>query len=245
VAQILIYLTTAGSVLNFTCPVDCNKLDSVECFGAGGAGNGGGGGGGGAYSAIYNMAVLPQQIIPYFIGGGYGPGNNGQYTYFQNGSTCFAEGGYSPSSWSFSPASGGRASVGAGTTRYSGGNGGPIGGYWDGTNAMGGAGGGGAAGPYGNGGDGAVGRHQSERRVATPMPALADLVTPTQPTAVTAPSLEVVTDAAAVVAAAPETAATGLAQATTVDTAASTVAAVAAVVKVDMSTASAATVVKV
>lgn len=151
-------ILTSGT--SWAVPGDFNKFNNtVEAIGGGGGGAGadvspnvsGGAGGGGAYSKINNFDPGGSGTINYVIGtGGSGAtgtpftGTNGGDTTF-NVSSVVAKGGLAGGNGS----TGGQASAGTGSTKFSGGNGGV------GKTALtGGAGGGGAAGTIANGQNG-------------------------------------------------------------------------------------------
>lgn len=158
----------------FTVPSDWANIDNwIGCVGAG-AGSGlpslqnylhtNGGGGGGAFSKKNNVSLTIGAAIPYNVGlGGLGATDGGPSVF--GGTTltsciCGAEGGLCPRENTVLPfytiygnkGIGGRASVGTGDIKFSGGDGGR--GWWGEMDGIGGAGGGGAAGPNGNGAHG-------------------------------------------------------------------------------------------
>ena len=138
----------SGGPGTWTVPAGWNNAsNSIEVFGGGAGGccyrPGNIGGGGGGYSKIVNLTLVPGTIISFHIGaGGLEQGGNGGDTWFRDTATVYAQGGRGQT--------GGQASAGIGTVKYSGGNGGSGSTY-------GAGGGGGAAGPNGDGGTGGVG----------------------------------------------------------------------------------------
>jgi len=142
-------------------PDNVTTFLTVEGWGGGGGGctgaavNGRPGGGGGAYSKIVNLPVTPGVPITVAIGtaGGAGiPGGNGGDTSVAAGVTLLAKGGVGGPNNDATFGTGGLASAGVGTTKFSGGDGAPR------TGASGGGGGssGGTA-ANGNPGVGIVG----------------------------------------------------------------------------------------
>lgn len=162
-----VFLTSGSS---WTVPSDWNSsVSTIEVIGAGGGGSsgntsnsGGGGGGGGAYSRIINLPLTIGASVQYQVGtgGAIGSGNGGVNgstgtdTWF-NGSTLAlstvgAKGGFGGVLGS--SITGGLASLGFGTTKFSGGFG-----TRGSTNAFqAGGGGGGAGGSFGAGQDGGI-----------------------------------------------------------------------------------------
>jgi hypothetical protein len=173
-----VYLTSGST---WTVPSDWNSGSyTIEVIGGGGGGSGaaggnaGGGGGGGAYSKVVNVSLTPGSSVAYSVGsagsaGSTGNGGAGGDTYFCNSiSNCAsisgtavvagAKGGTGGVVGDHAGSSGGLASSGIGTTKYSGGNGGPTnGGQSSPAYNYPGGGGGGAAGPSGNGKNGGSG----------------------------------------------------------------------------------------
>jgi len=143
--------TSTGS---YTVPAGVSII-TIECWGAGGGGgnqssNGqAGGGGGGAYSSS-QISVTPGMVYAVTVGAAGTSGTSGGDTYVTlTGApsvTVSANGGSSGTNNSTSGATGGLASNGIGTIRYSGGNGGNAGSGNSG-------GGGGVAGSTGDGGN--------------------------------------------------------------------------------------------
>lgn len=162
-----VFLTTTGSVLNFTVPATWNNANnSIETLGAGSGGacsngNGCAGGAGGAYSKVVNQVLVPGASLQYRIGlGGVGQllgganASDGGDTWF-NGATLAAsmvgaKGATAGVALSLFGV-GGPAASGVGSTKTSGGDGG-TGATSPGDD--GGGGGGGAGGPHGNGAKG-------------------------------------------------------------------------------------------
>ena len=156
--QTVVYLPVGTA--SWAVPLDCNLIDSVDCYASGGSGavtayntsNGPTGGGGGAFSRKNNIPVTPGSAIGCSIGvggagvststGGAANGNPGGDTNF--GGLCYAQGGRG-GNVSTAGGAGGDASAGIGDVRYSGGRGGNCAGPQQPT------GGGGCAGPSGNG----------------------------------------------------------------------------------------------
>ena len=157
--QKIIAITTTGSS-SFTVPADFTNINTIEVIGAGGGGGGNGrsGAGGGGYSAISNLALVPNSNVTVQVGAAgtaaVTTGNTGGDSWF-NGSTLALSsvgakggtGGIDPAIPSNLVGIGGSAALGVGTTKNSGGNGG----LGTDTTGNGGGGGGGAAGPNGNG----------------------------------------------------------------------------------------------
>lgn len=138
----------SGGPGTWTVPDDWNNAsNSIEVFGGGAGGccyrPGNMGGGGGAYSKITNLTLTPGAIISFHIGeGGKTQLGNGGDTWFKDTATVYAQGGRGQT--------GGQASAGIGTVKYSGGQGG-------GGSTYGAGGGGGAGGPNGDGAYGGAG----------------------------------------------------------------------------------------
>jgi hypothetical protein len=151
-AQQVELLTTSGT---WTAPANVYEV-TVEAWGAGGGAGGPNnkvyspGGGGGAYSSA-TLSVTPSSNYSYTIGTGGAGGNNGTSgiaggdTYWVNTSTVLAKGGAGGGPGTGAGA-GGSSTLGVGTTKYSGGNGGEP-------TASSGGGGGGGAGSTGAGGN--------------------------------------------------------------------------------------------
>ena len=161
-APVRIFLT-ATSQTSWAVPSNWNAASNeIEVIGGGGgggglgSGNSTGAGGGGAYSAVSNVALMPEGPVTVAIGsGGAGGGaslTSGGDTFLcaSTAPSCAslaaslvgAKGGSRPAS--SAGGAGGSASVGVGSTKYNGGAGG------SGNGDVGG-GGGGAAGPFGAG----------------------------------------------------------------------------------------------
>lgn len=158
----VVFLTQTGAVRQWEVPATWNDADnSVELIGGGGGGAGfqsrGAGAGGGAYSKVSNIDMTPGASVNYFVGRGGASDADGEGTWFGGSSygtsTVAAQGGFKGVGRA-GPGSGGQASAGIGSVRFSGGNGGQAGPSGDSGTAEGGGGGGGAAGPHGNGGGG-------------------------------------------------------------------------------------------
>jgi hypothetical protein len=157
-----VIVLTSGT--SFTVPSDWNSSNNtVEVIGAGGSGSASSlwnrcGAGGGAYSAATNIALTPGASISYQIGVGgagvanYTFGKTGGDTWFNGSSissaSVSAQGGTGGTT---APGTGGQASSGIGSVKFSGGNGAPGGGNCFSAQQTGG---GGAAGPHGNGNPG-------------------------------------------------------------------------------------------
>ena len=160
------YLTTSGSVQNWTVPGDWNSAsNTIELIASGASGNAGsaggpggtgnGGGGGGAYSVITNQALSGS--VGYRVGAAGGPDN----TFICNGNVNCGTVNGSNGSDVIGLACGG--TFGSGTSGGSGGvSSGPCGsgsGVSLGTATAGGNGGNGGSGTPGGGGGGAAGRN--------------------------------------------------------------------------------------
>ena len=141
----------------FTVPPGV-KAFIVECWGGGGGGgaDGGGGGGGSGYAKITVTGVLYGQTYNVYVGtagtggiaGGSEDGNDGEDSYYEDGSTCKAGGGKGGTSGNTTRL-GGDGGLGiSGSIVFDGGNGG---------NSTGGSLGGGGGGSADDGGDGGNG----------------------------------------------------------------------------------------
>lgn len=165
-------LTTTGSLLTYTSPIDWNDANNtIECVGGGAGGARSSstinvtGSGGGAYSAIANLtfATPGTTTASYRVGdggaarsGSGGDGNAGTDTWFNGAnlgaSSCGAKagvGGTTSGVGAINGGAGGASGSGVGTTKYSGGRGGNI--TVNGNSATGG---GSAAADNGNGNNG-------------------------------------------------------------------------------------------
>jgi hypothetical protein len=175
ISRRLITLQGATTGISYIVPTSVTSITAIGT-GAGGAGAvrgsnstnsttlGGGGGGGGALSYTESLAVTPGETLAFFAGqGGVSAGAN---TYIRRGASApyanvfLAEGGRAGTAGSTTVAgqggAGGRASVGIGTVKFSGGKGG-NGAISATTLTRQGGGGGGAGGYTGDGGAGANG----------------------------------------------------------------------------------------
>jgi hypothetical protein len=151
-----IFITSGTS---YTLPADFNPgNNTVECYGGGASGAAGStntGGGGGAYSKVANINIGAGATVNIHIGTPGSPDTWFNATSVANAVSngtsisCAAKGG--------SGQTGGQASSGCGTTKFSGGGGGGSGSFG------GGGGGGGAAGPNGNGAAGGTGGNDSTK----------------------------------------------------------------------------------
>lgn len=161
----VVFLTDVGAVNTWEVPATWNYLEnSIEVIGGGGAGaaggsSGGAGGGGGGYSAVFNQILTPGAFISYRVGdGGLTNSDDGEDSFFgaptYGASTVAARGGTGGIGRT-DPGTGGQASSGIGTTKFSGGDGGT--GASAGESRAGGGGGGASAGPNGDGGNGGNG----------------------------------------------------------------------------------------
>lgn len=151
----IVFLTTVGSVLSWTVPATWNDADNtVEVIGGGGAGDNAGGGGG-AYSAQTNLNLTPGGSVSYRVGsGGLTAGDDGSDTWFNGASFGASSVGAKAGTGGIgnnTGGTGGQASAGIGSVKFSGGDGGSGA---AGAGSEGGGGGGGAAGPHGDGADG-------------------------------------------------------------------------------------------
>jgi hypothetical protein len=158
-----IFLTTTGSVQDWTVPNDWNNLsNSIHVIAGGGGGstaagdNGRGAGGGGAYSRVDNLSFVPGATVKYRVGtgGGTATDNGGEGTDSWFGAEDYgdADVGAKGGNGGFitTGGAGGAAASGIGDVKSSGGTGGSAAG---GDSNVGG-GGGGAAGPGGSGTNG-------------------------------------------------------------------------------------------
>lgn len=147
---VAIFTNPAGTADDqvWVVPAGVEKINTVECWGAGGSGgtggltNGGGGGGGGAYSRKANVTVTPGASVAVKVGHGT-TGAVGGDAWFKSAADVMAKGGGLGGSTSGIGAGGtaggpGAAASGAGDTKFSGGSGAA------GTTATGGGGGSGA-----------------------------------------------------------------------------------------------------
>lgn len=170
-ADKVVFITTTGSS-SWTVPADFSSTNTILTIGGGGGAGGplsgsnyAGGGGGGAFSQISNLTLTPGASVTVQVGtgGAHGAAGNsgtaGGDTWLNGASLAAssvgAKGGGFGNSSSTVPVggTGGAAASGIGTTKFSGGNGGPS------PTATNCGGGGGAAGLAGNGGAGAKGPH--------------------------------------------------------------------------------------
>jgi hypothetical protein len=154
------YFDSAGTY-TFTFPPGVTSIN-VEAWGGGGpTGTArGSGGGGGAYSRS-TFSVTPGAEYTINVGAGGATGQAGGDSWFGAPATLLAKGGASPGPTD-GGAQGGQASLGVGSTKYSGGNGGNRGSSSN--NTGGGGGGGGSAFPTANGGNGGNGGGSPEKR---------------------------------------------------------------------------------
>ena len=129
-AQQRTFSTPGSGTFNFTVPAGVTSI-TVEVWGGGGRGGSlnldgvGGGGGGGAYSRSV-ISVTPGAVLSYnlFVGAGSTSNSSpGEDTWFQSATTIMAKGGGSAATNSATAGTGGQASSGFGTFKFSGGNG--------------------------------------------------------------------------------------------------------------------------
>ena len=155
--SIITKVLTITSGTSWTVPIDWNNTNTISVIGGGGGGatanspnKGAGGGGGGAYSQITNLTLTPRTATSIAVGAGGGIASAGGGTWF-NGTGLLAASvsaaGGSPGTNSNPGGSGGQASAGIGSIKFSGGSGGAA----VNLNYAAGGGGGGAAGSAANG----------------------------------------------------------------------------------------------